>query len=245
MRRQGLSINIHSTCWPFFVYSGGVSVLTSKFVPVEQVMPSAAPDDSQLKKWGVAGRAGFQVVPNVLFRAQQHLGLDSTDVVILLNLSLHWWGPHNLPFPSPALISQRMGVTRRTIERRLEVLERKGFIKRLKPSAPAEGKPKVRKFELTGLVEKLETAAQQGLSQREFVKRQKQERLTTGSPGSSVRIERHKQQRPSLPTKEDNLARVEVGVGGSSPPPVSTSYPSAAVGGAKTLALVHDSDIPF
>jgi hypothetical protein len=26
---------------------------------------------------------------------------------------------------------------------------------------------------------------------------------------------------------------------------VSTSYPSAAVGGAKTLALVHDSDIPF
>jgi hypothetical protein len=26
---------------------------------------------------------------------------------------------------------------------------------------------------------------------------------------------------------------------------VSTSYPSAAVGGANTLALVHDSDIPF
>ena len=126
---------------------------TSKLVPVEQAMPSAAPDDSQLKKWGVAGRAGFQVVPNVLFRAQQYLGLDSTDVVILLNLSLHWWGPYNLPFPSPALISQRMGVTRRTIERRLEALERKGFIKRLKPSAPAEGKPKVRKFELTGLVE--------------------------------------------------------------------------------------------
>ena len=228
----------------FLVYSGGVSVLTSKLVPVEQVTPSAAPDDSQLKKWGVAGRAGFQVVPNVLFRAQQHLGLDSTDVVILLNL-FFTGGTHNLPFLSPALISQRMGVTRRTVERRLEVLERKGLIKRLKPSAPAEGKPKVRKFELTGLVAKLEIAALQGLSQREFVKRQKQERLTTGSPGSSVRIERHKQQRPGLPPKEDNLARVEVGVGGSSPPPVSTSYSSAAIGGAKTPALVHDSDIPF
>lgn len=227
------------------IYSGGVSGLTSKLVPVKQMMPSAAPDDSQLKKWGVAGRAGFQVVPNVLFRAQQYLGLDSTDVVILLNLSLHWWGPHNLPFPSPALISQRIGVTRRTIERRLEVLERKGFIKRLKPSAPAEGKPKVRKFELTGLVEKLEAAAQEGLSQREFVKRQKQERLTTGSPGSSVRIERHKQQRLGLPPKEDNLARVEVEVGGSSPSPVSISYSSTVVGGGKTPALVDDSDIPF
>lgn len=218
---------------------------TSKPVLVEQVTPSAAPNDWQLVKWGVAGRAGYQLVPNVLFRAQQYLGLDSTDVVILLNLSLHWWAPDNLPFPSPGIISQRMGVTRRTIERRLEVLERKGLIKRLKPSAPAEGKPKVRKFELTGLVGKLENAALQGLSQREFVKRRKQERLTTRSPGSSARIERHKQQKPGLPTKEDNLASVEVGVGGSSPPPVSTSYSSAAVGGAKTPALVHDSDIPF
>jgi len=173
------------------------------------------------------------------------LELDSTDVVILLNLSLHWWGHDNLPFPSPALISQRMGVTRRTIERRLEALERKGFIKRLKPSAPAEGKPKVRRFQLTGLVEKLGIAAQQGLSQREFVKRQKQERLTTGSPGSSAWIERHKQQRPGLPATEDNLARVEVGVGGSSPPPVPQLYSGAADGGAKTPALDDDSDIPF
>jgi len=220
-------------------------VLTSKLAPVEQAMPSAAPDDWPLKKWGVAGRAGYQLVPNVIFRAQHYLGLDSRDVVILLNLSLHWWGPLNLPFPSPEIISQRMGVSRRTIERRLEVLEREGFIKRLKPSAAAEGKPKVRKFELTGLVEKLEGAALQSLSHREFVKRQKQERLTTRSPGSSVRIERHKQQRPGLPAKEDHLARVEVGVGGSSPSPVSQSYSSAAVGGAKTPALVHDSDIPF
>ncbi len=218
-------------------------MLTSKPVLVEPVTPSGAPKGWQFEKWGVAGRAGFQVVPNVLFRAQQYLELDSTDVVILLNLSLHWWAADNLPFPSTGIISQRMGVSRRTIERRLEVLERKGLIKRLKPSAPTEGKPKVRKIELTGLVKKLESAALQGLSQREFVKRQKQERLTTGSPGSSVRIERHKQQRPGLPPKEDNLARVEVGVGGSSPPPVSTSYSSSSE--AVSGALVHDSDIPF
>ena len=227
------------------MYDRRVSQPASKPEPVEQATPSSVRKDWQLEKWGISGRAGYQLVPNVLFRAQQYLGLDATDVVILLNLSLHWWAPDNLPFPSPGIISQRMGVSRRTIERRLEGLERSGLIKRLKPWAPAEGKPKVRKFELTGLVKKLESAALLGLSQREFVKRRKQERLTTGSPGSSVRIERHKQLGPGLPPKEDNLARAEVGVGGSSPPPVSISYSSASVGEAKASALIDDLDIPF
>lgn len=221
-------------------------MLTSQLALVQQATHTAAPEDWPLKKWGAAGRAGYQLVPNVLFRAQQHLELDSMDVVILLNLSLHWWGPHNLPFPSPQIIANRMAVNRRTIERRLDVLERKGLIKRLKPVAAAEGKPKVRKFELTGLVERLEKAALQGLAQRDFVKRQKQERLTTESPGSSVRIERHKQQRPGLPAKVDNLASVEVGVGGSSPPPVSQSYSRIAKDEIKTSGfVVDDSDVPF
>jgi hypothetical protein len=163
-----------------------VEDFTSSLAVVEEAALSAAPRDSQLKKWGTAGKAGFQVIPNVLFRAQQYLGLDSIDVVILLNITVHWWGANSLPFPSPAIISQRMGVSRRTVERRLEILERKGFLKRLKPSVPAKGKPKVRKFELTGLVEKLEMVAGRGLSQREFVKGPKQKFLTAGSPGSSA-----------------------------------------------------------
>ena len=130
-------------------------------------------DGFQLTKWGIAGRAGYQLVPNVLLRAQKHLEIDAVDVVILLNLSLHWWGPFNPPFPSPARISERMGVSRRTVERRLETLEKRGFLKRLPPTAPAEGKPKVRSFELSGLVEKLENAAMTGLVQREFFKSQR------------------------------------------------------------------------
>lgn len=164
-----------------------MSLLSAKLANVGQPTSVAGPDDAQLRKWGLAGRAGFQVIPNVLFRAQKELEIDPIDVVILLNLTLHWWGPENLPFPSPALISQRMGISRRTVERRLGELERKGLIKRLKASAPAEGKPKVRKFELAGLVKRLETAALTGLAQREFVKRRKQQGLlTSGSPGSSV-----------------------------------------------------------
>jgi hypothetical protein len=129
---------------------------------------SNTPRNGQLEKWGDAGRAGFQVVPNVLFRAQKRLEIDSMDVVILLNLSLHWWGGANLPFPSPATIANRMDVSRRTVERRLEALERRNFIKRLKPEVPQAGKPKVRKFELRGLVEKLESCAAVNITQRNF-----------------------------------------------------------------------------
>src|SRR5438046_2315377 len=81
-------------------------------------------------KWGSALNAGFQVVPNVLVRAQTQLGLDAVDSMILLNLNLHWWQKDSLPYPPPSLIARRMGVSRRTIERRLFRLERAGWLKR-------------------------------------------------------------------------------------------------------------------
>jgi hypothetical protein len=143
-------------------------------VPRNQADARSKPENPQLAKWGFAGNAGYQLVPNVLFRAQKYLELDPVDVVILLNLSLHWWGAANLPFPSPRIIADRMSVSRRTIERRLGTLERRGFLKRLPAKAPAEGKPKIRRIELNGLVEKLETAARIGLAQREFAKGRRQ-----------------------------------------------------------------------
>lgn len=58
----------------------------------------SAPEKSALvEKWGSALNAGFQVVPNVLLRAQSRLNLDAVDVVILLNLNLHWWQKDSLP----------------------------------------------------------------------------------------------------------------------------------------------------
>jgi len=110
-------------------------------------------------------------VPNVLFRAQKLLGLDAADVVILLNLSLHWWGPTNLPFPSPAAIANRMGLSRRTIERRIKKLEKRELIRRT-PSQ-VDGVPQRRRYELAGLVERLGVAATDGLFLREIEKRRR------------------------------------------------------------------------
>ena len=49
-------------------------------------------------KWGRVMGGGFQVIPNHLLRLQNHLGLSSLQMVILLNLCMHWWKKEDLPF---------------------------------------------------------------------------------------------------------------------------------------------------
>lgn len=119
------------------------------------------------EKWGSALDGGFQVIPNVLLQAQSRLQLDAMDIVILLNLNLHWWGKDTLPYPPPALIARRMGVSRRTIERRVSRLQQQGWLKRL-PATGTDAQPKIRKYDLSGLVERLQKAARIGISQRNY-----------------------------------------------------------------------------
>jgi len=116
-------------------------------------------------KWGDAIDAGFQIVPNVLFRGQSKLGLDTLDLVIILNITLHWWLPGDLPFPQPRVIANRTGVSVRTIERRLEALEQRGFLKRL-PAEKSRNNLRQRRIDLSGLVRQLQEYAAVNLAQR-------------------------------------------------------------------------------
>jgi hypothetical protein len=77
------------------------------------------------EKWGEALDAGFQVIPNILFWEQTSLKLDAVDVVILLNLTSHWWESKDRPFITPSTIATRMNISRRTVERRIKRLEEK------------------------------------------------------------------------------------------------------------------------
>lgn len=44
------------------------------------------------KKWGPdLMKAGWTVLPNMIFMRQRALGLDSMDINILLILLSHWW----------------------------------------------------------------------------------------------------------------------------------------------------------
>jgi hypothetical protein len=117
------------------------------------------------QKWGAAADAGFQIIPDVLFRCQRFLELDATDVVVLSNIMLHWWFEEDLPHPRPSVIAKRMNVSTRTVERHIEGMEKKGLITRL-PSRAKKGKT-VRPFDLGGLVAQLKHYAAGNLKRRE------------------------------------------------------------------------------
>jgi DNA-binding MarR family transcriptional regulator len=110
--------------------------------------------------------AGFQVVPNVLIRDQNRLGLDALDVVILLNLMAHWWQREDKPFVSPGVIAKRMSVTTRTIERHLKKLENRKIIGRDPRTSRTSDGPYIRSYDLLPLVEFLKEASQNALKER-------------------------------------------------------------------------------
>jgi len=121
----------------------------------------ASPIERVKEKWGTAidkGFTGFQVIPDVLIRSQQVLGLDHGDMMVLLNILMHWWEKDNYPYPRPDAIARRMGVTRRTVERHITRLEELGLVVRM-PSEEVDNGTRIRRFNLSGLLGRLEELA--------------------------------------------------------------------------------------
>ncbi len=106
------------------------------------------------------GQTGFMMVPDVLIRNQANLGLNSTEMLVLLNILLHWWRVSELPHPRPSVIGKRMGASSRTVERGIQKLSELGLIHRLPPEPTGKG-PDIRRFDLSGLVKRLEELAEQ------------------------------------------------------------------------------------
>ncbi len=110
-------------------------------------------------KWGAAIDAGFQLVPDVLLKNQTRLRISATEMVVLLNLMMHWWYPARHPYPRPATIARRMGVSARTVQRALSRLSELGLVERFKDNSADAGGPVLTAFRLTGLVHELEPLA--------------------------------------------------------------------------------------
>lgn len=81
-------------------------------------------------KWGDVALGGFQAVPDLLLRRQHELHLTSTDLVVLLNVLMHWWYADCPPFPRPTAIANRMGLNVRSVQRSVKDLETLGLIRR-------------------------------------------------------------------------------------------------------------------
>jgi predicted transcriptional regulator len=120
--------------------------------------PAVHPARTFVRVWGDAMIPGFQQVPHALLKNQFRLGLSPLDVVIILNIAMHWWGRENLPYPTMERIAKRIGVSRRSIERRIAFLENAGIVKRMRFETNNKGK-KIRRFDLAKLVALVEEQA--------------------------------------------------------------------------------------
>jgi len=111
------------------------------------------------EKWGSDVRQlGFTMVPSLLFKAQQRLGLSPTQLVVLLQLIDHWWDLERHPWPSKDLLSTKIGINPRQVQRVVAELEKGGFLKRTDRYLPKGGKTS-NEYVLTGLVAKLKKLA--------------------------------------------------------------------------------------
>jgi DNA-binding MarR family transcriptional regulator len=112
------------------------------------------------KKWGGSLSEGFLVVPAVLIRRQKELGLDCTELAVLLNLLLSWWNSDTMPFPRSATIGTRIGVTARTVQRALKSLEDKRLIQRIRTSTGAGAETRSRtRYDLAPVAQRLQELA--------------------------------------------------------------------------------------
>ena len=107
------------------------------------------------RKWGKKVLDhGFCIVPSLLLRAQRRLGLNPTQLAVLLQLCEHWWDQDNKPHPGKKRLADRLGIGPRQIQRHIAELEQAGLVKRIERRS-ANGAKQSNTYDLSGLVEKL------------------------------------------------------------------------------------------
>lgn len=128
---------------------------TKKVVPLRPLTPDQASD----KKWGKAVmKLGFCIIPSILLRAQQRLGLNPTQLAVLLQLCDYWWDHDRKPFPSKETLAERLGLSARQVQRYMAELEEAGLLVR-KDRYAVNGGRLTNEYDLSGLVEKLKKIA--------------------------------------------------------------------------------------
>jgi len=105
------------------------------------------------EKWGELANAGFQLLPDILLKKQKDLGLSSVDMMVLINICMHWWYEDKKPFPHTQRIADHMGVEVRTVQRSLKNLISRELLR--KEKVTVEGGQEQVVYNLSGLIKKL------------------------------------------------------------------------------------------
>lgn len=110
---------------------------------------------SSERKWGKKViELGFCIVPSLLLRAQQRLGLNPTQLAVLLQLCDFWWDDARKPHPGVKRLAERLSLSERQVRRYIAELEQAGLVQRIERHA-AHGGKQTNIYDLAGLVKKL------------------------------------------------------------------------------------------
>jgi len=101
------------------------------------------------KRWGSALKQGFLVLPVSLLRQQHRLGIDGTELVVLLNLLANWHKDDEPVWVAYSSFAKNMGTSDRTAQRAIASLEKKGLVNVVR-------KPEGRVASFDGLLHRLE-----------------------------------------------------------------------------------------
>ena len=124
--------------------------------------------------------AGWTAVPSVIIERQKALGLDPTDVNIILHLASYWWTRDNKPHPSKRTIAEALDVTPRTVQRRIAALEKAGFIHREQRRIRGKGS-RTNRYHFDGLINAAQPFAKEKLEER--ARREKEDKARPGRKG--------------------------------------------------------------
>ncbi len=118
------------------------------------------------EKWSTElMEAGWTALPSVLIERQAAIGLDPLDINIILHLSSYWWTRDNKPHPSKTTIAEAVGVTPRTVQRRIAKMEADGLIQREECRVKGKGSM-TNLYHFDGLIEAAKPYAKEKLLER-------------------------------------------------------------------------------
>jgi predicted transcriptional regulator len=126
---------------------------------VVELRPAAKPNKRSFEaKWGkTVAVQGFCMIPALLLRAQQRLGLSPTQLAVIIQLCDFWWDDDNVPWPKKETIAHRLNLSEKQVQRVVRDLENRGYVQRMVRTTwhgrTSNG------YDLSGLVNKLKELA--------------------------------------------------------------------------------------
>jgi predicted transcriptional regulator len=146
-----------------------------------------------ITKWGkdVAER-GFTQIPNYLMRINMFVHddhkLSPTEMIVLFQLVGSWWKKDEMPFPSLSTLADQTGISQRQVQRSINTLEQKGYLKRTKKKIKGVIASNV--YDLSPLVDILQTVADHFVNKHpRNIKSSKSEPSTTiGKEKTTARV---------------------------------------------------------